>query len=181
MGGGGLKSTDYYKTIAAVGSIPSISGDKRPMAPSSSLPTQLPILPLFDQAVLFPGLLLRLSVTAPSSTALLNHVLRSDQSTLNNLVLGCVPVRPGSEVAELVGQNGKERPALPAPETSKPSENTQQPARSATQTREFGCAARIKSISRLDRSYGTSGYVLVVEGTVHLTAYADSRNVPFPH
>jgi hypothetical protein len=135
------------------------------MAPTSSLPNQLPILPLFDKAVLFPGLLLRLSVTTPPSTSLLNHVLRSDQSTLHNLILGCVPVRPGSQVAELVGQAGKGRPALPAPDSPQQSENDEDPAARVADSPEFGCAARIKSISRLDRSYGTSGFVLVVEGT----------------
>src|SRR5271168_4864419 len=58
---------------------------------SSSLPSQIPILPLFDQYVLFPGLLLRLRITDQTSIALLSHILHSDQTTLLNSVLGCVP------------------------------------------------------------------------------------------
>ena len=124
----------------------------------SNLPSQIPILPLYDGAVLFPGLLLRLRVTAQTSTALLSHVLRSDQTTLINLVLGCIPVRPGSGISEIIG-NEDIRPALPASESKDPVA----PKPSTTDV-EFGCTARIKSISRLDRSYGTTGYVLVVEG-----------------
>jgi len=129
------------------------------MSHLSSLPPQVPILPLYDQSVLFPGLLLRLRVTAQTSTALLSHVLRSDQATLINLVLGCIPVRSGSGIAEIIG-NGESRPALPPPEHSKEPVATKPPKPEF----EFGCTARIKSISRLDRSYGTTGYVVVVEG-----------------
>jgi Lon protease-like protein len=132
------------------------------MSRHSSLPNQIPILPLYNQAVLFPGLLLRLRITSQSSTALLSHILRSDQATLINLVLGCVPVRPGTGIAEIIGDGGNERPALPAPESTqleKPAES--KPVASEP---EYGCSARIKSLSRLDRSYGTTGFVLVVEG-----------------
>jgi Lon protease-like protein len=125
----------------------------------SSLPSQIPILPLYEQSVLFPGLLLRLRITAQTSTALLSHVLRSDQATLINLVLGCIPVRPGSGIAEIIG-DGEIRPALPASHSKEPVAT--KPSRPEG---EFGCTARIKSISRLDRSYGITGFVVVVEGT----------------
>jgi Lon protease-like protein len=127
------------------------------------MPSQLPILPLFQQAVLFPGLLLRLRITDPASTALLTHVLRSDQATLINLILGCIPVRRGTGIATLIGEEGgNARPALPAPESSK-SESGEDP-KAPLPKAEYGCSARIKSLSRLDRSYGTTGFVLVVEG-----------------
>src|SRR5271170_7027852 len=133
------------------------------MSRNSTLPSQIPILPLFDQAVLFPGLLLRLRITDPTSTALLSHVLRSDQATLINLVLGCIPVRRGTGIATLIGEEeGRTRPALTAPESTK-SENGEE-AKAPLANAEYGCSARIKSLSRLDRSYGTTGYVLVVEG-----------------
>jgi Lon protease-like protein len=131
------------------------------MSRKSSLPTQIPILPLYDQAVLFPGLLLRLRITSDSSTALLAHILRSDQTTLINLVLGCVPVRPGSGIAKIIGEGGIPRPALPAPESTQPDNS---PESNPVVAAEYGCSARIKSLSRLDRSYGTTGFVLVVEG-----------------
>jgi Lon protease-like protein len=132
------------------------------MSRDSSLPTHIPILPLYDQAVLFPGLLLRLRITSKSSTALLSHVLRSDQATLINLVLGCVPVRPGSGIAEIVGAGGNARPALPAPESTQTEKSPE--SKPVAAEAEYGCSARIKSLSRLDRSYGTTGFVLVVEG-----------------
>ena len=132
------------------------------MARITSLPAHIPILPLYDQAVLFPGLLLRLHITTVSSTALLTHILRSDQATLVSLVLGCVPVRPGKGIAELLGDEGGVRPALPAPESLQ-RENVETPPKTVSEV-EFGCTARIKSLSRLDRSYGTTGFVLVVEG-----------------
>src|SRR5437762_13572602 len=89
------------------------------MSRRPSVPSQIPILPLFDQAVLFPGLLLRLRITTQTSTALLSHIIRSDQATLVNFVLGCVPVRSGCGIAEIIGDEGHARPALPAPpETS---------------------------------------------------------------
>jgi len=133
------------------------------MSRNTTLPTQIPILPLFDQAVLFPGLLLRVRITDPTSTALLAHVLRSDQSTLINLVLGCIPVRRGTGIATLIGEGGNVRPALPAPESTKSQENGEE-TKTPPPDAEYGCSARIKSLSRLDRSYGTTGYVLVVEG-----------------
>jgi Lon protease-like protein len=132
------------------------------MSRNSSLPTQIPILPLYDQAVLFPGLLLRLRITSKSSTALLSHILRSDQATLINLVLGCIPVRPGSGIAEIIGEGGNARPALLAPESTQPEKSPE--SKSVVVEAEYGCSARIKSLSRLDRSYGTTGFVLVVEG-----------------
>ena len=132
------------------------------MVPASSLPSQLPIIPLFDQAVLFPGLLLRLRITTPTSTALLSHIRPWDQATLINLVLGCVPVRPGSGIAEIIGEDGNSRPALPAPESTQ-LENTEVTKPLASDF-EFGCTARIKSLIRLDRSSGVSGFILVVEG-----------------
>ena len=135
------------------------------MSRNSSLPPQIPILPLYDQAVLFPGLLLRLSITTPSSTALLSHVLRSDQTTLINLILGCVPVQPGGGIAQIIGDGSTARPALPAPESTSPEKPVQ--TKPATVEPEYGCSARIKSLNRLDRSYGVSGFVLVVEG-MHL-------------
>ena len=131
------------------------------MSRNSSLPTQIPILPLYDQAVLFPGLLLRLRITSKSSTALLSHILRSDQATLINLVLGCVPVRPGSGISEIIGEGGSPIPALPAPKSTQPE---QSPESKPMVAADYGCSARIKSLSRLDRSYGTTGFVLVVEG-----------------
>ena len=134
------------------------------MSRSSSLPSQLPILPLYDQAVLFPGLLLRLRITGQASSALLSHILRSDQATLVNLVLGCVPIRPGSSLAGITGDGGNERPALPAPEST-PAVKDPQPKPAVVSDAEYGCCARIKSLSRLDRSAGVPGYVLVVEGT----------------
>jgi hypothetical protein len=151
----------------------------------SSLPSQIPILPLYEQAVLFPGMLLRLRVTSQSSSApLLSHILRSDHSTLVNLVVGCVPVRPGAPgISEIVGEEGS-RPALPSPPAAvdTPSQNKQESADKSpplqSQEREFGCTARIKNITRLDRSFATSGFVLVVEGTefantlhIHMAAH----------
>lgn len=132
------------------------------MSRTSSLPSQIPILPLYDQAVLFPGLLLRLRVTGQTSSALLSHIVRSDQATLVNLVLGCVPIRPGSSLAGIIGDGGNERPALPAPKSTS-SEVNKEPKPLLSEA-DYGCSARIKSLSRLDRSTGTSGYVLVVEG-----------------
>jgi Lon protease-like protein len=146
------------------------------MSRRTSLPAQVPILPLFDQAVLFPGLLLRLSITSPTSTALLSHVLRSDQQTLINLVLGCVPVRPGSQLAEVIGDGSDARPALPAPEST----SEQVPLEKVATTGEYGCSARIKSVSRLDRSYGTTGFVLVVEGNTNLFQ-TDKRDFSIPN
>lgn len=129
--------------------------------PFSSLPTQVPILPLLDQKILFPGLLLRVRVTSAGSTSLLNHVLRSDQATRGGLVLGCVPVRQGGGIAELIGEDGNARPALPAPDSqSPPSEKSPTPPPNA----EYGCTARIKSLGRIDRSLGVTGFVVVVEG-----------------
>jgi hypothetical protein len=132
------------------------------MSRSPSLPSQLPILPLFNQSILFPGLLLRLSITGQSSTALLNHILRSDQATLVSLVLGCVPLRPGRGIAQVIGDDGLPKPALPAPENVQPS--LPEDSKTALPEAEWGCSARIKSLSRLDRSLGASGFVLVVEG-----------------
>jgi hypothetical protein len=138
---------------------------------NSTLPNQIPILPLFDQAVLFPGLLLRLRITDATSTALLSHVLRSDQATLMNLVLGCIPFRPGTLISGLVGEMGTVRPALPALEGAK-SENGEE-SKAPLPDAEYGCSARIKSLSRLDRSYGTTGFVLVVEGIVPYVSRVD--------
>jgi hypothetical protein len=144
------------------------------MSRVSSLPSQIPILPLYDQAVLFPGLLLRLRVTSQASSALLSHILRSDHSTLVNLVLGCVPVRPGAPgLAEIVGEEGQ-RPALPAPPSpadTPPNKTSEKPEKSPAPEHEFGCSAKIKNISRLDRSSGTPGFFLVVEG---ITLFAPS-------
>ena len=136
------------------------------MSRTSSLPSQIPILPLYDQAVLFPGLLLRLRVTGQTSSALLSHVVRSDQATLVNLVLGCVPIRPGSTLAGIIGDGGNERPALPAPKSTSSEVNKE--SKPFVSEADYGCSARIKSLSRLDRSSGTSGYVLVVEGNKSL-------------
>jgi Lon protease-like protein len=133
------------------------------MSRNSSLPSQIPILPLYDQAVLFPGLLLRLRITGQNSSALLSHIVRSDQATLVNLVLGCVPIHPGSGLAGIIGDGGNERPALPAPKSTSP--ETNQESKPPVAEADYGCSARIKSLSRFDRSTGTSGYVLVVEGT----------------
>jgi hypothetical protein len=120
----------------------------------SSLPSQIPILPLFDQAVLFPALLLRLTIKAQSSASLLSHILRSDQAPITELVVGCVPVRPGSSIAEIIGEDGRNlRPALPAPEGTQPPPDS-----------EFGCTARIKNLSCINRSYANNEYILVVEG-----------------
>jgi Lon protease-like protein len=146
------------------------------MSRRTSLPAQVPILPLFDQAVLFPGLLLRLSITSPTSTALLSNALRSDQQTLINLVLGCVPVRPGSQLAEIIGDGSDARPALPASEST--SEHA--PLEKVATIHEYGCSARIKTVSRLDRSYGTSGFVLVVEGNTPLF-WTDKRDFSLPN
>lgn len=151
------------------------------MSRNATLPSQIPILPLFEQAVLFPGLLLRLRITDPTSTALLSHVLRSDQATLINLVLGCIPIRRGTGIATLIGEEGKVRPALPAPESikSENGEETKLPLPNA----EYGCTARIKSLSRLDRSYGTTGFVVVVEGKFVpflKPSFDDVRNLPLP-
>jgi len=139
------------------------------MSRISSLPSQIPILPLYEPAVLFPGQHLRLRVTSKSSSfALLSHILRSGHSTLVNLVLGCVPVRPGAPgIAEIVSEQGS-RPALPAPPsapaTDTPPRKAREPADKLPESEhEFGCTARIKNITRLDRSIGTSGFVLVVE------------------
>ena len=154
------------------------------MSRLSSLPSQIPILPLYEQAVLFPGLLLRIRVTSPSSSALLSHILRSDHSTLVNLVLGCVPVRPGAPgIAEIVSEEGS-RPALPAPPPDSPTTPPRESSPSSSlldkstpapkQEHEFGCTARIKNISRLDRSFGTSGFVLVVEGIETMTLHRDA-------
>lgn len=140
----------------------------------SSLPSQIPILPLYDQAVLFPGLLLRLRITGQTSSALLSHILRSDQATLVNLVLGCVPIRPGSSLTGITADGGNERPALPAPESTPHGNETEQ-KRPVPET-EYGCSARIKSLSRLDRSYGVSGYVLVVEGIQNMENLIDNRD-----
>ena len=139
------------------------------MSRISSLPSQIPILPLYERVVLFPGLLLRLTVTSQSSSsALLSHILRSDHSTLVNLVLGCVPVRRGAGIAELLGEEDSQ-PALPAPPSPPATDtrrgNRRKPADTLPESEhEFGCTARIKNITRLDRSSGTSGFVLVVEG-----------------
>lgn len=132
------------------------------MSRTSSLPTHIPILPLFDHAVVFPGLLLRIRVTTQTSMPLLSHMLRSDQSTLINLVLGCVPVRPGIGIGEIIGEDGNTRPALPASESKQP--ETPEESKEQPHEPEFGCSARIKSLSRIDRSYGTTGFILVVEG-----------------
>lgn len=132
------------------------------MSRTSSLPSQIPILPLHDQAVLFPGLLLRLRIAGQTSSALLSHIVRSDQATLVNLVLGCVPIRPDSGLAGIIGDGGNERPALPAPKSTSSEANDE--LESSVSKTDYGCCARIKSLSRLDRSTGTSGYVLVVEG-----------------
>ena len=146
------------------------------MSRSPSLPSQLPILPLYEQAVLFPGLLLRLRITGQTSSALLSHILRSDQATLLNLVLGCVPIRPGSALAGLTGDGGKERPALPAPESIPSTGKELEPKPPVPET-EYGCSARIKSLSRIDRSYGVPGYVLVVEGiAIFRQGHTDSRH-----
>jgi hypothetical protein len=93
---------------------------------------------------------------------LLSHMLRSDQATLINLVLGCVPVRPGTGIAEIIGEDSNTRPALPAPETkqSEQSEESKEQPRGP----EFGCSARIKSLGRIDGSYGTTEFILTVEG-----------------
>src|SRR5271170_616365 len=132
------------------------------MSRSISLPSQIPILPLLDREVLFPGLLLRLRVTSQSSTEFLSHILHSDQPTLVNFVLGCVPTRPGSGIAELVDKDEKQRPALPAPKSTQ----SDKPSPASPTAPEYGCAARIKSLTRLDRSYGTSGFFIVLEGTL---------------
>src|ERR1700724_1028723 len=117
------------------------------MSRSSSLPSQIPILPLYDRAVLFPGLLLRLRITGQTSSSLLSHILRSDQATLVNLVLGSVPIRPGSGLAVIIGDGGNERPALPAPESAPLSKDSGlQPS---VPEREYGCSEAIKSLSRL--------------------------------
>jgi len=150
------------------------------MARITSLPAHIPILPLYDQAVLFPGLLLRLHITTVSSTALLTHILRSDQATLVSLVLGCVPVRPGKGISEIIGAEGNVRPALPPPSEKVQHDNNVRPP--VTEV-EFGCTARIKSLSRLDRSYGTTGFVLVVEGIYCSVLYLDVniRNLSVPN
>ena len=148
------------------------------MSHTSSLPTQLPILPLFDQAVLFPGLLLRLSITNSTSTALLTHILRSDQATLIHFVLGCVPVRPGTGIATLIGEDGNTRPALPAPESSR--NYTTVANKPDSPDVDYGCTARIKSLSRLDRSYGTTGFVLVAEGIPFFQCVKCARDFAIP-
>lgn len=138
------------------------------MSRGTSLPSQIPILPLFDQAVLLPGLRLPLRVTNPISSALLSHILRSDPATLGNLVLGCVPVTSGSGIAEIIGEDGNSRPALPAPPTSDQHAKSDD-VKPRQSDLEFGCTARIiTSLSRLDRSYLVSGYILVVEGIFYL-------------
>ena len=141
---------------------------------SSSLPNQLPILPLFDRSVLFPGLLLRLSVTNPASTAFLNHFLRSDQTSLVNLVLGCVPIRSDVGIGQVISEDGVSRLALPAPARTPPSQ--EEDSKPSTSEEEWGCSARIKSLSRLDGSYGTSGFVLVVEGLSTRNFHLSYRN-----
>jgi len=132
------------------------------MSRSITLPPQIPILPLLDREVLFPGLLLRIRITSQSSTDFLSHILHSDQPTLVNLVLGCVPVRPGSGIGELVDKDEKQRPALPAPKSTE----SDKPTSASPVAPEYGCAARIKSLTRLDRSYGTSGFFVILEGTL---------------
>ena len=124
----------------------------------SSLPSQIPILPLIDQDVLFPGLFLHLRITSPAAIAFLSHIPRLDQATWVNLVLGCVPVRTGHGIGDIIGENGL---ALPAPE--EPPKGVKQ-VTSPPADFEFGCTARIKSLIRLDHSYGATGFVLMVEG-----------------
>ena len=133
------------------------------MSRTSSLPSQIPIIPLFDQVVLLPGLRLKLRITTQTSTALLSHILRLDQATSINLVLGCVPVRSGSGIAEIIGEDGNSRPALPAPPASDQHEKGDK-IKSPQSDSEFGCTARITSLNRLDRSYGITAFILVVEG-----------------
>jgi Lon protease-like protein len=141
------------------------------MSRGSSLPSQIPILPLLEQHVLFPGLLLRLRITHQTSTALLSHILHSDQTTLLNLVLGCVPVRAGSGIAGIIGEDAASpRSVLPTPE-SLPTrvEEAKETSKSFNSEFEFGCTARIKDLRNLDRSYGTTEFVLVVQGIALIT------------
>ena len=132
------------------------------MSHSMSLPNQIPILPLLDRDVLLPGLLLRLRITSKSSTEFLSHIPNSDQPTLASLVLGCVPVRPGSTIAGLVDEDEKQRPALPAPKSLSKWDKSSDVIPNASP--EYGCAARIKNLTRLDRSYGSSGFYIVLQG-----------------
>lgn len=139
------------------------------MPRSTSLPSQIPILPLFDQAVLLPGLPLRVRITSQTSPALLSHILRSGKAGPINSILGCVPVRPGSGIADIIGEDGNSRPALPAPPSPPASEqlrkNTE--AKPPHSDLDFGCTARITSLIQLDRSYGMSGFILVVQGILY--------------
>jgi Lon protease-like protein len=127
------------------------------------LPSQIAILPLSDQAVLFPGLLLRLRVPAQTSAKFLSRVLQSDQNTWVSLVLGCVPVLPGAGTSQLPGTDIDS-----TGEGSTEGTNSANPATSGKPTPSaghgYGCAARIKSISRIDRT----AYILVVEGSARI-------------
>ena len=150
------------------------------MSRPSSLPSQIPILPLFDQAVLLPGLRLRFRITTQTSNALLSHILRLDQATPINLVLGCVPVRTGSGITEIVGEDGNSRPALPAPPASDQRWKTDE-VKPPQSNLEFGCTARITSLNRLDRSSGVTGFI-VVEGILYLDLnILIVRDIPFPN
>lgn len=101
----------------------------------------LPLLPLLDGAVLLPGGLLRVNAGSESSTALVEHLLRSRGSSGAAADLAAVPVVPASAAEGPTGEGDS-------------------PAFDLDRVHSVGTAARVVELRRSP----ANNWILVIEG-----------------
>eukprot|EP00842_Homolaphlyctis_polyrhiza_P003300 jgi/Hompol1/3971/HPOL_003419-RA len=158
------------------------------MAPQPQIivPPELPLLRIQNSRVLLPGIVIRLQIVKPDSTALLDQ-LWSRFKQREPLVIGCVTTRAAVQSSTIKSNESKDTPKSNSPgdESAKPSMAQQRSRRlqrsfdpeigdvSATppvhreQLHEWGCVALILDLSKTnsqERRMTNVTYMLTLEG-----------------